>query len=139
MVGRRAVRSRAGTWLLLLLLLLLPPLRRLRATHMVRICLVVDHMLCWPLSLAQVVLRQLPNDVQYRVIARGEGADPAVDAAALADYFNLSHSLAALSPSWCSACDRFAAVHPLLPGARMLRQDPVECLFQVGSMRGRRE
>ncbi len=77
-------------------------------------------------------MRQLPDDVQYRVVARGEGAEPAGDAAALADYFNLSHSLAALAPGWRSACARFAAVHPLLPGARMLRQDPVECLFQVG-------
>ncbi|KAI7841954.1 hypothetical protein COHA_004481 [Chlorella ohadii] len=79
-----------------------------------------------------VIVRQLPDDVQYRVVARGEGAEPAGDAAALADYFNLSHSLAALAPGWRSACARFAAVHPLLPGARMLRQDPVECLFQVG-------
>ncbi|PRW59786.1 N-glycosylase DNA lyase OGG1 [Chlorella sorokiniana] len=77
-----------------------------------------------------VVVRQLPNDVEYRVIARGEGTDPGSDAAALADYFNLSHSLAALAPGWCAACGRYAAVHPLLPGARMLRQDPVECLFQ---------
>lgn len=90
-------------------------------------------------SPCQVVLRQLHDDVQYRVIARGDGADPAGDAAALADYFNLSHSLAALAPGWAAACTRFAAVHPLLPGARMLRQDPVECLFQVGAAGARQQ
>lgn len=78
-----------------------------------------------------VRLRQLPDDVQYRVIARGEGASPAEDAAVLSDYFNLQHSLAALAPGWAAACPRFAAVAPHLPGARLLRQDPVECLFQV--------
>lgn len=79
----------------------------------------------------QVRIRQLDEDVHYRVIARGTGASPADDAAALADYFNLSHSLSALAPGWTAACPRYAAVAPHLPGARMLRQDPVECLFQV--------
>lgn len=83
-----------------------------------------------------MVLRQLPDDVQYRVIARGTGADPAADAAVLSEYFNLNHRLAELAPGWCAACTRYAAVHPLLPGARMLRQDPVECLFQVGPRAG---
>ena len=78
-------------------------------------------------------LRQLPDDVQFNVIARGAGASPAGDHAALADYFNLRHSLAALAPGWAAACPRFAAVAPHLPGARLLRQDPVECLFQVGA------
>ncbi|PSC71264.1 N-glycosylase DNA lyase [Micractinium conductrix] len=100
-----------------------------------------------------VRLRQLADDVQYLVIARGAitqaaslpasgagsaaatvehpaAAEAAADAAALRDYFNLGTSLAELAPGWCAACDRFAAVHPLLPGARMLRQDPVECLVQ---------
>ena len=65
----------------------------------------------------------------WRVVARGGGADPAGDAAALAEYFNLGTRLADLSPGWAAACSRYAAVAPLLPGARMLRQDPVECLF----------
>lgn len=41
-------------------------------------------------------------------------------------------SLAELSRSWRQACQRFAAVHPSFPGARVLRQDPVECLFRQG-------
>lgn len=102
----------------------------------------------------QVRLRQLPDDVVYQVTARapldaaaaaGQGtpglatkaegeaeAEAEADAAALRDYFNLSTSLSQLAPGWCAACERYASVHALLPGARMLRQDPVECLFQVG-------
>ncbi|KAI3435875.1 hypothetical protein D9Q98_001933 [Chlorella vulgaris] len=76
-----------------------------------------------------VRMRQLPGDVQYQVIARGSCVDAAGDDVALRDYFNLSTSLAELSPSWCAACPRYALVHRHLPGARMLRQDPVECLF----------
>jgi hypothetical protein len=38
--------------------------------------------------------------------------------------------LASLYSEWCSKDARFTAVSPHLPGARMLRQDPVECLFE---------
>ena len=79
---------------------------------------------------ARVVrLRQLEDDVQYAVLARGTGADAAEDHAALADYFNLSTSLAALAARWAAADPLFASLHPNLPGARMLRQDPLECLL----------
>lgn len=75
-------------------------------------------------------LRQLPDDVQYQVVARGAGAAAAADAAALHDYFNLGTRLADLAPSWRAACPRYAHVHHLLPGARMLRQDPLECSME---------
>lgn len=46
------------------------------------------------------------------------------------DYFNLGRvSLTDLSKEWAAADARFAAIHPYFPGARMLRQDPLECLF----------
>ncbi|WIA29588.1 hypothetical protein OEZ86_012079 [Tetradesmus obliquus] len=78
-----------------------------------------------------VQLRQLLDDVQWRVLARGPGASPEADAAALREYFNLDAAdLAVLYSEWCSRDARFAAVSPHLPGARMLRQDPVECLFE---------
>ena len=73
-----------------------------------------------------VTLRQLPGDVEYRVLARGPGADPAGDAAALRDYFNLSASLAPLVEGWCAADARYAHIAPHFRGARVLRQDPVE-------------
>lgn len=37
-----------------------------------------------------VQLRQLLDDVQWRVLARGPGASPEADAAALREYFNVS-------------------------------------------------
>ncbi|GAB4821909.1 hypothetical protein N2152v2_008955 [Parachlorella kessleri] len=77
-----------------------------------------------------VRLRQLDGDVEYQVVARGPQALAAEDAAVLHDYFNLGTSLAELAQQWCAADARFCTVHPHLPGARMLRQDPVECLFQ---------
>lgn len=124
-----------------------------------------------------VQMRQLPDDVQYRVLARrwvlpfdsprphhtrthrqsatppsarrapcvltpaplrlsdlpatySPAQDPAADAAVLHDYFNLGTSLSQLSAHWACRDPRYALVAPVLPGCRMLRQDPVECLFQ---------
>lgn len=104
-----------------------------------------------------VALRQLPADVVFRVLARGSGPEAAEegDEAAVRDYFYLPPppgprpgcgepaaqdqdqeqqqqgvSLAQLTRDWSAACGRFAAVSPYFPGARMLRQDPHECLFQ---------
>jgi 3-methyladenine DNA glycosylase/8-oxoguanine DNA glycosylase len=76
-----------------------------------------------------VVMRQLAGDVAYRVAARGPGAPAAGDDAAVRDYFNLATPLAPLRARWAAADARFAALTPHLPGARMLRQPPLECLF----------
>lgn len=76
-----------------------------------------------------VLLRQLQDDVAYKVLSRGSGAHPGDDFDAIADYFNLSVSLATLSKEWCAADEHYAKLSTALPGARMLRQDPVECLF----------
>ncbi|KXZ55139.1 hypothetical protein GPECTOR_3g29 [Gonium pectorale] len=79
-----------------------------------------------------VVLRQTSTDVEYRVLARGSGAgaEPEGDGPVLRDYFNLDTRLADLAVGWAASCERFRAVSPHFPGARMLRQDPLECLFQ---------
>ncbi|GIL60623.1 hypothetical protein Vafri_15157, partial [Volvox africanus] len=77
-----------------------------------------------------VCLRQLEDDVLYRVLARGQDANPAADAAVLHDYFNLDTNLGHLATGWAASCSRFREVSPHFPGARMLRQDPLECLFQ---------
>ncbi|KAI8474872.1 MAG: DNA glycosylase [Monoraphidium minutum] len=79
-----------------------------------------------------VQLRQLPRDIAWRVAARGAGVpdDAAADADALSEYFNLGVGLGDLYEEWAAADARFAKVAPHIPGARMLRQDPVECLFQ---------
>lgn len=66
--------------------------------------------------------------VVSRVCSASE--DPAADAAVIRDYFNLGTSLTQLSQHWAARDPRYALVAPALPGCRMLRQDPVECLFQ---------
>ncbi len=76
-----------------------------------------------------VSMRQCDDDVLYRVHCRSAGEDATHDAAAVADYFNLSVSLGALATGWAKADARFAKLQPHLPGCRMLRQDPAECLF----------
>lgn len=76
-----------------------------------------------------VILRQLDDDVAFKVLARAPDALPSEDAAAIADYFNLSVSLGTLAEGWRAADPHFARLSTALPGARMLRQDPVECLF----------
>lgn len=48
----------------------------------------------------------------------------------LEDYFNLREvHLAALSKDWAAADSLYREIVQDIPGARMLRQDPVECLF----------
>lgn len=76
-----------------------------------------------------VQLRQSPDDVLYRVLARGSGEKSANDAVALEDYFQKPVVLSKLSALWCSRDERYSQIHPYVMGARMLRQDPVECLF----------
>ncbi|GAB0492262.1 hypothetical protein MMPV_003523 [Pyropia vietnamensis] len=65
-------------------------------------------------------------------VEHGDGGgmvDEAAAAAALADYFHASVDVAALMAGFAAADDRFREVSPALLGARMLRQDPTECLF----------
>ena len=52
-----------------------------------------------------------------QVVARGDGADAAHDAAVLRDYFNLNTGLAALADGWAARDSRFAAVREYIPGA----------------------
>ncbi|GMH36261.1 hypothetical protein BSKO_04129 [Bryopsis sp. KO-2023] len=77
-----------------------------------------------------VQLKQTNADVMYRTIARGPRSKPKEDAKILRDYFNLDVSLTTLNEFWSEKDERFKAVHPYIPGARVLRQDPVECIFE---------
>ena len=47
----------------------------------------------------------------------------------LRDYFQLDEPLAPLYTNWAAADPRMAAVSQVMPGMRVLRQEPVECLF----------
>ncbi|NSW77586.1 MAG: hypothetical protein HPY54_00945 [Chthonomonadetes bacterium] len=70
-----------------------------------------------------VTLHQTERDVLYHCI-------PDADITSLLrDYFHLHIPLAPLYQQWQRADDRFARVAPAFPGLRVLRTDPVECLF----------
>ena len=49
----------------------------------------------------------------------------------LHDYFNTTINLENLTSKWSQADGRLAKVSACVPGLRLLRQDPVECLFSV--------
>ncbi|GAX83730.1 hypothetical protein CEUSTIGMA_g11155.t1 [Chlamydomonas eustigma] len=95
-----------------------------------------------------VKLRQDEDEVLYQVLARGEEEIEcnSNDESIIREYFNLSPStpeipsslsrcdsspttFSQLSEYWAARDQRFAAVRTYFPGARMLRQDPLECLF----------
>ena len=65
---------------------------------------------------AQVRVRQDGEDVRYQVLARGDDADEARDAAVLRDYFNLDTGLAALSDDWAARDGRYAAIRDYIAG-----------------------
>lgn len=71
-----------------------------------------------------VQLKQLENDVHWRIVARGPLAPEHEDAASMRSYFNLDTSLATLSTEWSERDNRFRRIAPCIPGARMLQQDP---------------
>eukprot|EP01038_Epipyxis_sp_PR26KG_P009609 gene9609-12940_t len=47
----------------------------------------------------------------------------------LYDYFQLKHSLTPLYSAWSDSCPRMKQVTETLPGVRVIRQDPWECLI----------
>lgn len=71
-----------------------------------------------------VTLRQTDEDVLYQC------SIPEADlSVTLRDYFSLHIPLAPLYRQWQMADAYFAQVAPVFPGLRVLRTDPVECLF----------
>jgi hypothetical protein len=70
--------------------------------------------------------------------ASSDGAAPAAEGdeawasevgAALADYFHLGVDVAPLTDAWAAADPRMAQIVAALPGMRILRQPPLECLL----------
>ena len=84
-----------------------------------------------------LALRQTHGEVEFALLnagelrARGHGEEaPDATREVLRDYFHLNTaSLVELYADFEAADPRFAAVAPYFGGTRMLRQDPVECLF----------
>lgn len=78
-----------------------------------------------------VSLRQLKNDVQYLLHDSDSGSPDREKAEdSLRNYFNLDTSLKEVWAPFVAADARFAALAPHMAGARLLRQHPVECVFQ---------
>jgi len=76
-------------------------------------------------------LKQCNDALQFRLIAQAEGAraDSEEDANVLREYFQLHLNLSDFMTNWRSRDKRFESVSAYYPGARLLRQDPLECLF----------
>jgi N-glycosylase/DNA lyase len=52
------------------------------------------------------------------------------DELAIRDYFNMDVDLTSMASLWSEADAHYRRVSQHIQGARMLRQDPVECLFE---------
>ncbi|GAB5037466.1 ankyrin repeat protein, partial [Nannochloropsis oceanica] len=62
-------------------------------------------------------------------IKKGEEEEEEVLLARLRDYFQVGTPLAPLYATWAHGDPRMRSVADSLPGVRVVRQDPVECLF----------
>mmetsp|Transcript_9533 Transcript_9533/g.18830 ORF Transcript_9533/g.18830 Transcript_9533/m.18830 type:complete len:550 (-) Transcript_9533:260-1909(-) len=72
-------------------------------------------------------LREINDQVQFRVLT--EDAEPEHAERLLAEYFQLNVDMSRLHKEWAKKCSRIDAVGKCLPGMRILRQDPFECLI----------
>lgn len=76
-------------------------------------------------------IRETPSTTLYRVLRSPTGFDgEGIDMRDyLADYFQLDTPLEPLYSSWSENDERLSKIAPVIPGVRIIRQDPVECLF----------
>ena len=78
-----------------------------------------------PLGDRVFAIRETPVSTLYRILhGPPEGAGDV-----LRDYFQLGVPLAPLYKEWSKGDRRMARIADVVPGVRILRQDPVECLF----------
>ena len=78
-----------------------------------------------PLDKWVISIRETPTTSLYRVL---HGPTDGVEEY-LRDYFQLDTPLAPLYEEWSKSDDRLRRIAEVIPGVRILRQDPVECLF----------
>ena len=83
-----------------------------------------------------LALKEVEDDCLFRCLSGSQcdhttssSASPTALADELRDYFQLSTPLQPLYKQWSSSDERMATVAQVLPGMRILRQEPVECLF----------
>jgi N-glycosylase/DNA lyase len=73
-------------------------------------------------------IRETPSTTLYRIL-HGP-SDPDVNMTHyLADYFQLDTPLEPLYREWSANDERLSKIAPVIPGVRIIRQDPIECLF----------
>ena len=78
-----------------------------------------------PLGDRVISIRETPTTTLYRVLhGKTDGVEEY-----LRDYFQLDTPLAPLYEQWGKCDDRLRQIAQVIPGVRILRQDPVECLF----------
>ena len=78
-----------------------------------------------PLGNRVISIRETPTTTLYRVLhGPTDGADEY-----LRDYFQLDTPLAPLYEEWSGRDGRLGRIASVIPGVRILRQDPTECLF----------
>jgi len=81
-----------------------------------------------------LVVRELPDTTLYRPLKTTrtnkttEDEEMAELHRAVKDYFQLGVSLPGLYEEWSAACPRLATIAECIPGVRIIRQDPWECL-----------
>ena len=78
-----------------------------------------------PLGDRVISIRETPATTLYRVLhGKTDGVEEY-----LRDYFQLDTPLVPLYEQWGKCDDRLRRIAEVIPGVRILRQNPVECLF----------
>ncbi len=75
-------------------------------------------------------IRETPSTTLYRVLHYPKDGNNSINIKDyLAEYFQLDTPLQPLYNSWSANDERLSKIAPVIPGLRIIRQDPVECLF----------
>lgn len=72
-----------------------------------------------------ITIKETPSTTMYRVVLGDEENITPF----LVDYFQLETPLDPLYSKWSERDERLAKIANVIPGVRIIRQDPVECLF----------
>lgn len=83
-----------------------------------------------PISNMILSIKETPDTTLYRILHAEENESSHNHMTEfLTDYFQLNTELVPLYKSWSQNDDRLSIIATVIPGLRIIRQDPVECLF----------